>query len=521
VDYFFWLRVGDIVVRLRRMKRPNLILFNPDQWRGDVMGHLGNRAAITPNLDRLVETDAVSFSRAFCQNPVCMPSRCSFMTGVYPHTWGKRTFTQSLHPERGEPNLLKELKDAGYHVWWSGKNDLIAGQSPEATTLTCSERFQPTEADYARHGYKKQPRYRYDWRGEKGSDTYFSFYVGKYDTEGQDIYSDRDWIDVFEAIQLIETWDRPEPFCLFMALEMPHPDYGVEDPWFSMIDRSQLPPRTPDLPDASPISIRKMRETQNMENWTEDRWTELRATYYGMCARVDHQLGLLLDALKRSSQYDDTALFCFSDHGDYTGDYGLVQKNFVGMQDALTRVPLIIKPPASAPVKPRVTEALTELVDVTETIYHYAGIDPHYRRFGRNLSPIISGEHHTHREVVFCESGFSRNQPECHQVTMAEMIAQRDGNGDVTPYWATTHTIPQEDPVTHMGKVTMVRGARYKLVLRLYEPDALFDLETDPMEMVNRLDDPTLQPEVARLREAFVRWLWETDSTVPFERDAR
>ncbi len=502
-------------------KRPNIILFNPDQWRGDVVGHLGNAAAVTPNLDHLVKHDAVSFSHAFCQNPVCMPSRCSFMTGRYPHTHNKRTFTQSLHPERGEPNLLKELKDAGYYVWWSGKNDLIAGQVPEATEMSCHVRFQPTDADYARHGHKKQPRYRDDWRGEPGSDTFYSFYIGKYDTGQDEIYCDRDWIDVFEAIDLIKNWDDERPFCLFMALEMPHPDYGVEDPWFSMIDRKKLPEREPDLPEGAPLAIRKMREWQNMESWTEDRWRELRATYYGMVARVDHQLGLLIEALKESGQYEETALCVFSDHGDYTGDYGLVQKHFIGMEDCLTRVPLVIKPPKTRPVQPRVTEALTELVDLTETVYAFAGVDPQYRRFGRDLSPIIAGETEENRSRVFCESGISRGRPEEQQVTMEEMLTERDDWDAPGPYFPGNHAYPLEEPVPHMGKVTMVRDARYKLVLRLYEPDSFFDLKTDPRETRNRIDDPEMQPHIQRLREAFHHWQWETDSAISFERDRR
>ena len=88
-------------------KRPNIIIFNPDQWRGDVLGHVGNPAAYTPNLDRFVEEDAVSFKNAFCQNPVSTPSRCSFMTGWYPHTRGHRTMHYMLHPEHYEQNLLK------------------------------------------------------------------------------------------------------------------------------------------------------------------------------------------------------------------------------------------------------------------------------------------------------------------------------------------------------------------------------------------------------------------------------
>ena len=77
-------------------KQPHIIIFNPDQWRGDVMGHLGNPAAVTPNLDHIIEHDAVSFRHAFCQNPVCTPSRCSFMTGWYPHVRGHRTMFHML-----------------------------------------------------------------------------------------------------------------------------------------------------------------------------------------------------------------------------------------------------------------------------------------------------------------------------------------------------------------------------------------------------------------------------------------
>ena len=91
------------------MKKPNIIIFNPDQWRSDVMGCHGNQAAVTPFLDQFVETDAVSFDNAFCQNPVCTPSRCSFMSGWYPLVRGHRTMYHMLHPELDEPNLLKVL----------------------------------------------------------------------------------------------------------------------------------------------------------------------------------------------------------------------------------------------------------------------------------------------------------------------------------------------------------------------------------------------------------------------------
>ncbi|MCL5271326.1 MAG: sulfatase-like hydrolase/transferase, partial [bacterium] len=160
------------------MTRPNIIIFNPDQWRGDVMGHLGNPAALTPNLDRLAREDAVSFRNAYCQNPVCTPSRCSFMTGWYPHTRGHRTMHYMLHDEQGEPNLLEILREAGYFVWWGGKNDLVPGQ--DGFARHCDVKFHPTPADLARWGATPSGGLGPDWRGAPDSDTYFSFMRGQY-----------------------------------------------------------------------------------------------------------------------------------------------------------------------------------------------------------------------------------------------------------------------------------------------------------------------------------------------------
>src|SRR4051812_19160030 len=93
-------------------KRPTLVFFVPDSWRGDVLGHMGNPGALTPNLDALAATDAVSFRNAFCQAPVCVPSRCSFLSGWYPHVRGHRSQYHMLSAQ--EPMLLRRLKDSGY-----------------------------------------------------------------------------------------------------------------------------------------------------------------------------------------------------------------------------------------------------------------------------------------------------------------------------------------------------------------------------------------------------------------------
>ena len=79
-------------------KQPHIIIFNPDEMRGDALAHLGNPASITPNLDAFAANEAVSFGQAYCQNPVCVPSRCSFFTGLYPHVRGHRTCYAPVRP---------------------------------------------------------------------------------------------------------------------------------------------------------------------------------------------------------------------------------------------------------------------------------------------------------------------------------------------------------------------------------------------------------------------------------------
>ena len=105
----------------------------------------------------------------------------------------------------------------------------------------------------------------------------------------------------------------------------PHPPYGVCEPWFSMIDRNALPPRKKWNPE-KPKMLVETANRMELHDWSEERWNELRAVYLGMTAKWDDQLGQVVNKLKECGFYDDTNIFCFSDHGDYTGDYDIVEK---------------------------------------------------------------------------------------------------------------------------------------------------------------------------------------------------
>lgn len=494
-------------------RRPHLVIFNPDQWRGDVLGFAGNPAAVTPNLDRLVASDAVGFTSAFCQNPVCTPSRCSFMSGWYPHVRGHRTMHHMMRPD--EPVLLRTLKDDGYFVWWGGKNDLVPAQ--HGFDDYCDVKYQPAEELRPMSAGDRQA----EWRGEPGSDTYYSFLVGRLPTAAGEPYHDRDWANVHGAIDRIRRWadedhGPDEAFCLYLPLTCPHPPYAVEDPWYSMIDSDRLPARvegpTPDSA-GEPSILTGIRERQGLTGWPEQRWDRLRATYYGMCARVDHQLGLVLAALRETGLYDDTALFFFSDHGDFTGDHGLVEKTQNTFADCLTRVPLIIKPPAGVPVRPGVRDALVELVDVPATVEAMTGIEPGHTHFGRSLLPLIAGAVDDHRDAVFCEGGRLRDE---RQAMELESGAHADPTG---LYWPRLSL--QAGPGPEHGKAAMCRTAEFKYVHRLYEADELYDLRADPGETRNLIDDPAHARVAASLSARMLAWYQETADAVPFDADRR
>jgi arylsulfatase A-like enzyme len=491
--------------------RPHVLIFNPDQFRSDALGHAGNPASVTPVLDALARTDAVSFLRAFCQNPVCTPSRCSFMSGWYPHVRGHRTMFHMMRKD--EPVLLRRLREEGYFVWWGGKNDLVPGQ--DGYDEFCDVKYRP-QRKLAPNTHSIE-----SWRGEPGGDNYYSFLAGRLPwTEGDECCFDSDWANVAGAVEFLELRGRElaregRPLCIYLPLGYPHPPYAVEEPFFSAINRSKVPARIPTPPGwkGKPSMLRGIWSRQGLQGWTEERWTELRAVYLGMCSRIDRQLGLVLEALRRAGLYDETAVFFFSDHGDFTGDYGLVEKNQNTFEDCLTRVPLLVKPPAGVPSEPRATEALAELIDVPATIEALCGITPRHTHFGRSLLPVVAGETDEHRDAVFCEGGRLHGERHCMEL---ESPSNQRPEG---LYWPRVNLQTSEGP--EHTKAVMCRTRDWKYVRRLYEPDELYDLAADPRETLNRAGDPACAGVLSKLRDRMLTWFVETCDAVPHDTDKR
>ncbi len=491
-------------------KRPNILLFVADQMRCDSLSHMGNPASRTPNLDSLLE-DGVSFRNAYCQNPVCVPSRCSFLTGRYPHTTGHRTMHFLQEPQ--EPNILRTMKQQGYEVIWIGRNDVIPSNRPK--TEFCDEFYSGSDFENHRDDdnlkFAPGPAVSSEIPEFMKKDNYYSFYIGKMDQE--QAKHTFDWNCVKSALDYLDRKGREgseKPFFLYITLSFPHPPYGCEDPWFSSISRDSLPPRRTDVEQLQnkPSMLQGIRSKQQLTGWSEEQYNELRAVYLGMVERFDHQFGLVKDKLKEWNLYDDTSIFVFSDHGDYTGDYGITEKVQNCFENPVSNVPLLIKPASRFPVQPGESRVLAELVDLPATFAHMAGFTLDYTQFGRSLLDAVAGAP-VHKDAVFCEGGRIHGETQ----------AMEGGHGPKSPYWPRLSTQCEEGP--EHTKAAMIRMDHFKYVMRLYEKDEFYDLEKDPLELHNAIDLPEYQDQIQNMRMRLLRFYMETGDVVPDRKDPR
>jgi arylsulfatase A-like enzyme len=372
------------------MSRPNILIFMPDQQRADCLGCYGNPFVQTPNIDALAAR-GMRFENAYANHPVCGPSRINLMTGWYPHTHGHRTLTNLLKPE--DPNLLRYLKHAGYNVAFAGaRGDVFAPGVTEDSTNFCGWTTKPTNLSMG-------PQY------EPGSALYDVFYHGKRPPDEQ-------WLDFdAAAIQTALDWieERPKgPWCLWIPLIFPHLPFEVEDPWYSMYADQPVKTRYAGFGSGKPDFHQAIRDKLGTDRVSESQWQDLQRVYYGMISRVDDQLGQVLGALEKTGQADETLTLYFTDHGEYAGDFGLVEKWPSGMDRCLLQNPLIVAGPG---VKSgEVATTYTEMVDILPTLLEVAETEAAHTHFGKSLVPVFGDPDQKIRESAFSEGGFATTE---------------------------------------------------------------------------------------------------------------
>ncbi|WP_282925630.1 sulfatase-like hydrolase/transferase [Helcococcus kunzii] len=493
--------------------KKNIFLFVADQMRADSMHHMGNEASITPNLDEILN-EGVSFENAYCQNPVCVPSRNSFLTGHYPHVNGHRTMHYLSRSH--EPNILKEMKKNGYEVIWIGRNDVVPGNMPK--TEYCDEYYDGIVKDNTKDipnpfkPRKNMSKVEKDLYEEmlKGDNKY-SFYMGK--LPNGDGYGKADWNCVYKALEYIERKSKQnngKPFFVYCTISFPHPPYACEDPWYSSIDRKKLPKRRANVNilKNKPSMLYAINRKQGLNNWPEERMDELRATYLAMVSRFDYQLGMIKDKLKETNLYDDTTLIVFSDHGDYTGDYGIAEKVQNCFEDPVSNVPFLIKPAKGYKLKSGLSKAQIELLDLPATLAELGDFELSYVQFGKSLMHCIEGDEE-HKDAVFCEGGRIHG----------EVQAMEIGHGPESPYWPRLDSQCSEGP--EHTKAVMCKMGKYKYVMRLYEQDELYNLEEDPYELNNISMLHENAEIVQKMKNRITQFYMETTDYVPEGKDQR
>ena len=470
-------------------ERMNIILFLPDQWRAEAVGCLGNDAVRTPHTDALA-AEGVAFTRCFSQNGVCTPARCTILTGQFCHTAGHRTMHHFVR--RHEPNLMRYLKEAGYHVWWGGKNDAIP---IEETELSCDERV---------HGKgSRGPTVPAPGFGDRH---FYTFYRGCVSEEPMHT-SDDDVVD--HAVEFL-TRDHEKPFFMWVNQGWPHPPYQAERAWIEMYPPEALPPLRPKVLDGKPGILDAIRKKTGLDRLTPDEFRAILATYYAMVSRVDRNFGRVIDAVKENGFWENTAILMTSDHGDFAGDYEMVEKTQNTFEDILTNVPLVVRVPAQK-VKGKVSDALVQSMDLFATIMELTGTEVRHTHFSKSLVPILNGEAEEIRDAVYCEGGARVEEIHTHENPYSHVPEH---------IYHPRITIQNQQPELH-GKAVMLRTHDWKYVRRLYDTDELYDLKEDPDELKNLVNDPAHADVVREMRDRMLTWFLDTGDAVPFKWDKR
>ena len=471
----------------------NFVLFNPEELRAESVGCYGHPLAPTPNMDRLA-AEGVRFDQCFVQHTVCSPSRCSFMTGWYPHVRGHRTLWHMLRPD--EPNLLRYLREAGYQIRWYGKNDLLSVESfPDSVTSAESR---------GRRAFGRNP-YAFD------DPRYYSFLYEPYDGP---IEEHSDYANVHGAMDFLRSKPQ-EPFLIYLPLAFPHPPYSAPRRWYDCVDPDALPPMRPaDLPN-KPDFYAHIRRTRRLTELDEAHFRKIQAVYLGMTGFVDDLLGQLLRTLEETGLADQTTVFVFADHGDYAGDYGLVEKWPSGLEDVLTRVPFIVRTPEGT--MDHVVREPVELFDMMATVLELAGIPARHTHFARSLVPQLGGEAGDPTRAAFAEGGYSLHEPHCFEGRVE----------DISPlYRDPTHIYYpkgklQQDHPESVCRAVMIRTMTHKLVHRPEGLSELYDLRSDPQELSNVYGRPEVAEVQRELERRLLDWYVETGDVTPFEEDPR
>jgi uncharacterized sulfatase len=363
-------------------KKLNVLFIAVDDMNND-LGCYGHPLVKSPNIDRLAAR-GVRFEHAYCQFPLCSPSRTSIMTGLRPDT--TRVFDLQYHFRQGMPDVVtlpQMFIKNGYYVARVGKmyhygNPGDIGTDGLDDRASWMERFNPAGRDKT----ALEPDIM-NYTPKRGLGSSMSFLA---DPTGTDL-EHTDGKVAAQTIQLLEK-HKNEPFFIGAGFYKPHCPWVTPRNYFDLyrMDQISLPPITTNTPhDYPPLALFSTKPWPYL-GVTPDQARECKRAYYAAISFVDAQIGRVLDAVDRLGLRDNTVIVFWSDHGYHLGEHGLWFKQ--SCFEEVARIPLIISVPglkSAGQASPR----LAELVDLYPTLADVAGLTPPPGLQGFSLRPLL------------------------------------------------------------------------------------------------------------------------------------
>ncbi len=438
---------------------PNLLILMADQLTAGALPVYGNRTAKTPHIDALAARGVV-FDSFYCNSPLCAPSRFSFLSGRLPSRIG--AYDNAAEFAAQVPTFAHYLRRHGYRTVLSGKMhfcgpDQLHGFEERLTTDIYPADFGWTP-DWTRFGERPSWYHTMDSVTQAGPCTR----TNQIDFDDEVVFSAR------RKLFDIARDNDGRPFCMVVSMTHPHDPYSIPHAYWDRyagvdIDMPRVRLETNQL---DPHSLR-LRQVcgLDLQPVTEAQVSAARRAYYGAVSYVDDQIGALLATLAEARFADDTIVMLLADHGDMLGERGLWYKmNFF---EPACRIPFIVHAPGRYAAR-RVAGSAS-LVDVLPTLCDLAGVGAAAYATplcGQSLAPQLAGA-----------------------AAPDEVLGEYLGEGAIAP-------------------LIMIRRGRYKFVHSPADPDQLYDVQADPLELRNLCADPA-HAALAQTYRAEIAGRWD------------
>ncbi len=420
-------------------RMPNILVVMADQMAAGALPVYGHPLVKAPNLEALAAAGVV-FDSAYCNFPLCAPSRFSMLTGRLATRVG--AFDNAAEYPAATPGLAHYLRLIGYRTAAAGKMHFVGPDQLHGFEDRVTTDIYP--ADFGWTPSWEAPDERLEWHHSMVN-------VVEAGPCERSLQIDFDDEVAFAAARKIYDLARDgdeRPFFLMVSFSHPHDPYTITREHWDRYDHAAIdPPAVPPIaPDDHDPHGRRLWENYDRGQYrvTEEHVANARHAYYGMIAYVDDKLGALLGALQSAGLADDTVVIVTSDHGDMLGERGLWYK--MSFFEGSARVPLIVHAPAR--FAPRRVARNVSLVDLFPTILDLAGgaaPEPADPIDGASLVPLLGGDERDWPDLVLGE------------------------------YTAEAAVAP----------IFMVRRGRWKYIACDADPPQLYDLDADPRELDN------------------------------------